>query len=347
MTAAGATSARRTVFITGVAGFIGAALAGRMLTEGWHVVGMDNLNDYYTPVLKQARLDNLAQHPQAARFQFHKTDLVDRDAVITLLLETKPDVIVHLAAQASVRYGFTHQLPYLEANLMGHFHMLMACKALADAGHPLQHFLYASSSSVYGAKSNTPSAEALRETDNVNQPLSLYAATKVANELVTHAWCNQFKLRATGMRFFTVYGPWGRPDMAPVMFTRALLSGATIPLFNGGDLWRDFTYIDDIVEAIIRLVPVTPQGEVPHTIYNLGNQQPVQVGAFVTTLADVLGQQANIDAREWPPTEVYKTHADTTRLHAAVGWAPSTPLATGLQRLADWYRTTEHSLFTE
>lgn len=347
MTPAGAAPTRRTVFITGVAGFIGAALAGRMLTEGWQVVGMDNLNDYYSPVLKQARLDNLAQHPQGGHFQFHKTDLVDRDAVTALMLETKPDVVVHLAAQASVRYGFTHQLPYLEANLMGHFHMLMACKALADAGHPLQHFLYASSSSVYGAQSNAQDAEALRETDNVNQPLSLYAATKVANELITHAWCNQFGLKATGMRFFTVYGPWGRPDMAPLMFTRTLLSGAPIPLFNGGDLWRDFTYIDDIIEAIVRLVPVTPQGDVPHTIYNLGNQQPVQVGAFVTTLADVLGQQAHIDAREWPSTEVYKTHADTTRLHAAVGWAPSTPLATGLQRLADWYRTTGHGLFTE
>ena len=347
MSAAGATSTRRTVFITGVAGFIGAALAGRMLAEGWHVVGMDNLNEYYTPVLKQARLANLAQHPQAANFTFHKLDLADRDAVVAQLLDTKPDVVVHLAAQASVRYGFTHQLPYLEANLMGHFHMLMACKALADAGHPLRHFLYASSSSVYGAHSNTQDAEALRETDNVNQPLSLYAATKVANELVTHAWCNQFGLKATGMRFFTVYGPWGRPDMAPLMFTRSIIRGQVIPLFNGGDLWRDFTYIDDIIEAIVRLVPLPPQGDVPHTIYNLGNQQPVQVGVFVKTLAEVVGEEAKIDIREWPPTEVYKTHADTTRLHAAVGWAPSTPLATGLQRLADWYRTTGHALLAE
>ncbi len=336
-----------TVFITGVAGFVGAALAGRMLTEGWNVVGMDNLNDYYTPVLKQARLDNLAQHPQAANFTFHKLDLVDREDVLSLILATKPEVIIHLAAQASVRYGLTHQLPYLEANLMGHFHMLMACKALADAGHPLQHFLYASSSSVYGANSNAKDAVAFRETDNVNQPLSLYAATKVADELITHAWCNQFGLKASGMRFFTVYGPWGRPDMAPLMFTRSILSGATIPLFNAGDLWRDFTYIDDIIEAITRLVPVTPQGEVPHTIYNLGNQNPVQVREFVETLARILEKEPKLDLREWPATEVYKTHADTTRLHAAVNWSPSTPLATGLQRLADWYRSTGHTLFAE
>ncbi len=340
-------NASQTVFITGVAGFVGAALAGRMLTDGWHVVGIDNLNDYYTPVLKQARLDNLAQHPNAAQFSFHTLDLVDRDALLNLIGKTKPQVIIHLAAQASVRYGLTHQLPYLEANLMGHFHMLMACKALADAGHPLQHFLYASSSSVYGANSNAKDAVAFRETDNVNQPLSLYAATKVADELVTHAWSNQFGLPATGMRFFTVYGPWGRPDMAPLMFTQAIVRGDTIPLFNGGDLWRDFTYIDDIVEAVVRLVPVTPTGDVPHTIYNLGNQQPVQVSTFVQTLAGVLATEAKVEQREWPATEVYKTHADTSRLHATVGWAPSTPLAQGLQRLAEWYRSTGHTLLAE
>lgn len=338
------TSPSSTLFLTGVAGFIGAALAHRMLTEGWQVVGLDNLNDYYSPALKQARLDHLAQHPQASRFQFHTIDLTDRDAVINAVVAARPQAVVHLAAQASVRYGLTHQLPYLESNLMGHFHMLMAAKALADAGHPLAHFLYASSSSVYGANSNDLDAAAFRETDNVSRPLSLYAATKAANELVTHAWSNQFGLPATGLRFFTVYGPWGRPDMAPLLFTRSLLAGATIPLYNGGELWRDFTYIDDIVEAIVRLLPVSPQGEVPHTLYNLGNQNPVRVDTFVRTLAEVLGTPAHTEARDWPATEVYKTHADTTRLHAAVGWAPSTPLEHGLRQLADWYRTTGQAL---
>lgn len=336
----------RTVFVTGVAGFIGAAVAERMLKDGWRVVGMDNLNTYYSPALKQARLDHLASLPQAANFTFHKVDLVDREALIQLVVETKPETIIHLAAQASVRYGLTHQLPYLESNLMGHFHMLMACKALADAGTPVGHFLYASSSSVYGAHIKAMQGHAFSEGDNVNQPLSLYAATKVADELITHAWCNQFGLQATGMRFFTVYGPWGRPDMAPLMFTQSILGNKIIPLFNEGDLWRDFTYIDDVVEAIVRLIPVRPASE-HHTIYNLGNQQPVQLLAFVQTLGEVLGETPQLDLREWPATEVYKTHADTSRLHEAVGWAPSTPLHTGLTRLAEWYRTSGPSIFGE
>jgi len=328
----------RTAFITGVAGFIGAALAKRLLAEGWQVVGLDNLNDYYSPALKQARLDDLAAQPHAAHFAFHKLCLTDRDALLNLVTATQPTAIIHLAAQASVRYGLTHQLPYLESNLIGHFNMLMAAKALADAGTPVEHFLYASSSSVYGANSNSIDAAAFRETDNVSRPLSLYAATKVADELITYAWCNQFGLPATGLRFFTVYGPWGRPDMAPLLFTQAIRKGATIPLYNGGDLWRDFTYINDIIEAIVRLIPHPPavgQG-VSHTLYNLGNQQPVQVSTFVATLGRVLGQTPVTENREWPATEVYKTHADTSRLHAAIGWAPSTPLEEGLAHLAAW-----------
>jgi UDP-glucuronate 4-epimerase len=325
------------ILVTGAAGFIGAAVSERLLAMGHSVVGLDNLNDYYDPALKHARLAHLASLPGAASFSFHKLDLTDRDALITLAQTTRPSHIIHLAAQAGVRYGLVNQIAYLESNLIGHFNVLAACKALADGGNPIRHLLYASSSSVYGANEKVPFEEA----DDVSRPVSLYAATKRADELITHAWSHQFGTPATGLRFFTVYGPWGRPDMTPLMFTKAILEGQPLPLFNHGDLWRDFTYIDDIVEAIIRLMPVIPQpSPTPHTIYNLGNQNPVQMAEFVQILSDVLGQKAILDLKDWPATEVYKTYADTARLKAAVGWAPSTSLADGLARLAQWYKTT-------
>lgn len=334
--------------ITGVAGFVGAAVAERLLTEGWQVVGLDNLNDYYTPVLKEARLAHIRRHPAGKNFSFHKLDLIDRDAVIALAVVSKPSVVIHLAAQASVRYGLVNQVSYLESNLIGHFNMLSATKALADSGHPVRHFLYASSSSVYGNNESTMEDGAFSEADNVDKPVSLYAATKRANELVTHAWSHQFGLPATGLRFFTVYGPWGRPDMTPVMFTRAIAEGKPIPLFNKGDLWRDFTYIDDIVEAVFRLMSVIPEAHpTPHTFYNLGNQTPVQMLTFVETLGKVLGKTPVLDMQGWPSTEVYKTHADTSRLKQAVGWAPATPLTTGLSRLAEWYTATGHSVLAK
>lgn len=337
-----------TALVTGCAGFIGAAVSARLLTEGWQVVGLDNINDYYTPALKYARLAHIASQPNGTNFTFHKLDLVDRDAVINLALESKPKVIIHLAAQAGVRYGMEHQIPYLESNLIGHFTMLAAAKALNDAGAPLSHFLYASSSSVYGANAQ-PGVETVpfTETDDTSRPLSLYAATKGADELLTHAWSHQFKMPASGMRFFTVYGPWGRPDMTPVMFSKAIMVGNPIPLFNFGDLWRDFTFIDDIVEAIIRLIPVSPTGTSPHTVYNLGNQNPVQMLSFVEILGRVLGRQPVLDLQKWPPTEVYKTYADTSRLHAAIGWAPSTTLQDGLTKLAAWYTATGHAILSE
>lgn len=347
----------KTALVTGNAGFVGAALTERLLSEGWAVIGLDNVNDYYSPALKQARLAHLASLPNAANFQFHKLNLTDREAIVNLALETKPSVIVHLAAQASVRYGLTHQIPYLESNLIGHFNMLAAAKALADAGSPLSHFLYASSSSVYGANAQ-PGEDTIpfAETDDVSRPVSLYAATKRADEMITHAWAHQFGMPSSGLRFFTVYGPWGRPDMTPVMFSKAIMEGKPIPLFNKGDLWRDFTYIDDIIEAIVRLIPTPPKatgaeggtpaeaGATPHLVYNLGNQSPVQMLDFVQTLGRVLGKEPVLDLQGWPATEVYKTFADTTRLKAAVGWAPSTKLEDGLSKLADWYKSTGNAI---
>lgn len=336
----------RTALITGTAGFVGAALAERLLAEGWQVIGVDNVNDYYSPALKEARLAHLAGLPNGANHHFHRINLTDRDALVNLAVATKPQVIIHLAAQASVRYGLTNQVAYLESNLIGHFNMLAAAKALTDAGHPVQHFLYASSSSVYGANAQPgEDTVAFSEADDVSRPVSLYAATKRADEMITHAWSHQFGMPATGLRFFTVYGPWGRPDMTPVMFSKLITEGKPIPLFNAGDLWRDFTYIDDIVEAIVRLIPVPPAANpTPHTVFNLGNQSPVQMLDFVQTLGEVLGKQPVLNLQDWPATEVYKTFADTSRLKAAVGWAPSTALKDGLARMARWYTATGHAI---
>jgi UDP-glucuronate 4-epimerase len=339
------------VLITGVAGFVGAALAQRLLAMGVPVVGLDNLNDYYDVRLKRARLTEIDAVATAhgTAWAFHELDLIDLVKTRGLFVATKPAYVVHLAAQAGVRYGLINQVAFLESNLMGHFSVQLALKALAEAGHPVAHYLYASSSSVYGNQSKTP----FDETDDVSKPLSLYAATKRANELVSYAWANQFGTPSTALRFFTVYGPWGRPDMSPMLFAKAILDGAPIPLFNGGDLWRDFTFVDDIVEALVRLLPVVPLpikaalgqdlqpakggDSVPHRILNLGNQNPVQLHTYVKLLGEALGKEPVLDLKDWPPTEVYQTFANTQELFALAGWRPSTPLAEGLQKFAAWY----------
>lgn len=324
-----------TIVITGAAGFIGHACATRLLHEGWRVIGVDNINDYYSPKLKEARLADLATHPQAAQFVFEKLDLTDGEALNALVLREKPSVILHLAAQAGVRFGMVQQQPYLASNLIGHFNVLQAAKVLADAGQPLAHLLYASSSSVYGNREGDTGG--FTETDNIMQPQSLYAATKVADEAISYSWANQFKTPCTGLRFFTVYGPWGRPDMSPLMFTRAMHEGSPITLFNHGDLWRDFTFIEDVVEAIVRLIPHAPQGTTPHTVFNIGNQNPTKLTDYIAALEEATGLKANVKNAPRPATEVYRTAANTENLKAAIGWAPYTPLVEGLKKLNTWY----------
>jgi UDP-glucuronate 4-epimerase len=317
------------VLVTGAAGFIGHAVACRLLTEGWRVVGIDNLNDYYDVRLKKARLADLKSHAKSKSFSFQKLDLTDRAALMRLVKKARPQVVIHLAAQAGVRYGLENPPAYLESNLIGHFNLL---EAVRQAGG-IRHLLYASSSSVYGSRKDAP----FREGDDVSQPVSLYAATKAADELLTHAWSAQFGLAATALRFFTVYGPWGRPDMSPMLFAAAILEGRVIPLFNGGDLWRDFTYVDDVVEAVMRLVGQAPKGKIPYAVFNLGNQKPVRMTDFVTALGQVLGKKPRIARKPWPATEVYQTCADTTRLKKAIAWQPAMPLKKGLEQFAQWY----------
>lgn len=319
----------KSIVVTGAAGFVGAALCQRLLADGYKVVGVDSLNDYYDPALKRQRVKQIQKHVKAKNFTFKKLDLVNRPALVKLLKGVKPVSVIHLAAQASVRYGLVNPVSYLERNLIGHFNVLEAMR-LAGVGR----LLYASSSSVYGANEKVP----FSETDDVSHPVSLYAATKRADELVTEAWCHQFGLKATGLRFFTVYGPWGRPDMSPMIFASAIMEGRAIPLFNSGDLWRDFTFIDDIIEAVVRLMEA-PEGlkDKRHSIYNLGNQNPVRMDEFVRVMSGVLGKKAKIKNMEWPATEVYKTYADTSALKKKVGWAPKTKLEDGLKKFAEWF----------
>ena len=319
--------------VTGTAGFIGAATAARLLADGHTVFGLDSYHDYYDVGLKQARTEQLQQaYPDT--FTFQTLDLSHEEATLAYFDRAQPDYVIHLAAQASVRYGLKNPMAYCKNNLVGHFHVLEACRKLYAAG-VLKHLVYASTSSVYGGNEKVP----FEETDDVSRPVSLYAATKRADELITYSYSHMWGLPATAVRFFTVYGPWGRPDMSPMIFGTALLEEKPIPVFNYGDLWRDFTYVDDIVEGVVRLAGYVPSVEngAPHELFNIGNSQPVQLLEFIETLAGVLGKEPILDLQECPPTEVYKTFADTSKLEAAIGWKPSTPLKTGLERFAAWF----------
>jgi UDP-glucuronate 4-epimerase len=317
------------VLITGVAGFIGMFVAQRLLARGDTVVGIDNLNDYYDVALKEARLARLTPSPA---FRFVKLDLADREGMAALFTQERPDAVINLAAQAGVRYSLKNPLAYADSNLLGFVNVLEGCRH-----NGVKHLLYASSSSVYGGNRKVPFAE----DDNVDHPVSLYAATKKANELMAYSYSHLYAIPATGLRFFTVYGPWGRPDMAYFSFTQHILAGKPIDVFNHGKMQRDFTYIDDIVEGVLRILdkpPVCAGNEPPHTVFNIGNHQPVELMEFIGTLEAALGKKASYNFLPMQDGDVPITYAETSRLRAAVDFSPSTPLTEGIARFVAWYR---------
>ncbi|MFC5419948.1 NAD-dependent epimerase [Bosea eneae] len=328
------------VLVTGAAGFIGNETARVLLERGDEVVGIDNLNAYYDPTLKQARLARLDGNN---RFSFERLDLADRDGMARLFAEGRFECVVHLGAQAGVRFSIENPQAYLDSNLTGFGHVLEGCRRGGVA-----HLVYASSSSVYGANTRTP----FRVEDNVDHPVSLYAATKKANEGMAHAYSHLYGLPTTGLRFFTVYGPWGRPDMAPMIFTKKILAGEPIEVFNEGRHERDFTYVDDIVEGVVRVLdnvaapdpawssdePGPATSSAPWRLYNIGNSDPVPLMDFIATIEQALGRTAVMEMKPRQPGDVLRTAADVSALEAAVGFRPHTPLAEGIGRMVRWYR---------
>ena len=333
----------RPILVTGAAGFIGAALAQRLLLRGDRVIGIDNLNSYYDPSLKQARLQTIEAMAAPDAWRFERLALEDGTALMDLFGAERPRVVVNLAAQAGVRYSLENPAAYIQSNLVGFGHILEGCRH-----HGTEHLVYASSSSVYGGNRNLP----FHEQQPVNHPVSLYAASKKANELMAHTYSHLYDLPATGLRFFTVYGPWGRPDMAPMLFAKAILGGEPIRVFNHGKMQRDFTYIDDIVEGVLRccdkpasadpdfdpLAPDPATAAAPHRVFNIGNNEPTPLMRFIEVMEEALGTTAVKDFQPMQPGDVVATAADTTALEAWVGFRPNTPIETGVERFAQWYR---------
>lgn len=328
------------ILVTGCAGFIGFFVSRRLLDQGAAVVGLDNLNDYYDVNLKRARL---AQLEGQASFRFVKMNIEDREGMAQLFQEERPDKVIHLAAQAGVRYSLTNPYAYVEANLVGFINVLEGCR---HAG--VKHLVFASSSSVYGANTRMP----FSVRDNVDHPVSLYAATKKSNELMAHCYAHLYRLPVTGLRFFTVYGPWGRPDMALFLFTRAILEGRPIQVFNYGKMRRDFTYIDDVVEGVLRVAERIPQPDpawssdtpdcasssAPYRIYNIGNHSPVDLMEFIETLERKLGKKAKKELLPMQDGDVPATYADVDDLVRDTGFAPKTTIDEGIGRFVEWYR---------
>jgi UDP-glucuronate 4-epimerase len=321
------------ILVTGAAGFIGYSLAARLLARGDTVLGIDNLNDYYDVALKEARLARLGGE---AKFSFMRLDIADRAGMAGFFAARRFDAVVHLAAQAGVRYSVTHPYAYIDSNLTGFAHVLEGVRHSGSG-----HLVYASSSSVYGANKKLPFAE----DDNVDHPVSLYAATKKANELMAHSYAHLYGMGCTGLRFFTVYGPWGRPDMSPFKFASCVLEGKPIPVFNEGRMSRDFTYIDDIVGGLIAVLDKgAPAGKAqseqpPYRLYNIGNNQPVPLLRYIEAFEKAIGKKAILDLQPMQAGDVPDTYADTQLLEKAVGFRPDTPIDTGVQRFVDWFRS--------
>jgi len=314
------------VLVTGAAGFIGMHCAERLLARGDEVTGADNFSPYYAVQLKQDRLRRLEGRDG---FRFRHTDLADAAALEALFAATQPELVLHLAAQPGVRASLERPATTVQANLVAFANLLECCRR-----HPPRHLVYASSSSVYGANAKLPWSES----ENVDHPVSLYAATKKANELMAHVYSHVYGLAATGLRYFTVYGPWGRPDMSPMLFARAITRGESIQVFNHGDMARDFTYIDDIVEGTLRVLDLPPVATPPYALFNIGNHQPVRLLDYIAALERAFGRQAIKELRPMQPGDIRATCADTRALAAAVGFAPSTSLDDGLARFARWYQ---------
>jgi UDP-glucuronate 4-epimerase len=328
------------ILITGVAGFIGFHLSKKLLKEGFQVIGIDNLNDYYDPGLKNARLEILDGYNN---FSFHKVDLKDKAEVDNIFETYKPTHVINLAAQAGVRYSIENPYAYVDSNLIGFMNILEACR-----NYPVKHLIYASSSSVYGGNKVAP----FSTNHNVDHPVSLYAATKKSNELMAHTYSHLYGIPTTGLRFFTVYGPWGRPDMAYFSFTRDIIAGKPIKVFNHGKMERDFTYIDDIIEGILRLIDKIPAANknwdetkddistsfAPYKIYNIGNNQPVSLMRFINILEEKIGKKAEKIYMDMQPGDVLRTYADVSDLEKDIGFKPSTSLEQGLAEFVRWYK---------
>lgn len=328
------------VLVTGAAGFIGFHLSKKLLEKGISVIGVDNVNDYYDVNLKYARLDILKQFDG---FQLHKVDLKDKEGIDRVFAETQPDYVVNLAAQAGVRYSLENPYVYVDSNITGFLNILEACRH-----NPVKHLVYASSSSVYGANTNMP----FSVHNSVDHPVSLYAATKKSNELMAHTYSHLFGVPTTGLRFFTVYGPWGRPDMALFLFTKAILEDRPIDVYNHGKMRRDFTYVDDIVEGVFRLIPTIAQRNddwssdnpdtatsfAPYRVFNIGNNQPVELMAFIQAIEKALGKEAKKNMMPLQDGDVPATFADVQDLMDTVNFKPNTSIESGIQRFVDWYR---------
>lgn len=325
--------------VTGAAGFIGFHISKRLLNDGHKVVGVDNINDYYDISLKKSRLEQL----KSPAFDFHKLDLADRNGMAQLFNEEQFDRVIHLAAQAGVRYSLENPFAYADSNLIGYLNILEGCRH-----NKVEHLLYASSSSVYGLNRKMP----FSTDDSVDHPVSLYAATKKANELMAHTYSHLYGIPTTGLRFFTVYGPWGRPDMALFKFTKAILEGKSIDVYNYGKMKRDFTYIDDIVEAIVRIQDLIPKRDpewtveegspatssAPYQVYNIGNSSPVELMDYITALEDALGMVAEKNMMPIQPGDVLNTSAETQDLYEAIDFKPETPVHRGVKKFVDWYK---------